>query len=118
MYTLPLMPPVTLDTNGKHRRVAFLMPHEQLRCPAGHSMPRRAWAQGSHPMLVERCEHRDPPGRRQDECGKLVYWILVPGGYRIAAEVSSSEAHEMELQRLEVDKVLAFLGLRWPEAAA
>ena len=69
-------------------------------------------------MLVERCEHRDPPGRRQDECGKLVYWILVPGGYRIAAEVSSSEAHEMELQRLEVDKVLAFLGLRWETETA
>lgn len=68
-------------------------------------------------MLVERCEHRDPPGRRTDECGKLVYWILVPGGFRIAAEVSSSEAHEMELHRLEVDKVLAYLGLRWPEAA-
>jgi hypothetical protein len=112
------MPSMNPETNGKHRRVAFLMPLEQLRCPAGHPIPRRAWSSGSHPSLVERCEHRDPPGRRADECGKLVYWLLVPGGYRIAAEVSSAEAHQMELQRLEIENVLAFLGLRWPEVAA
>lgn len=68
-------------------------------------------------MLAERCGHLYPPGNR-GECQKLIYWMLVPGGLRIVAEISSSEAHEMETKCMDVEKVLTFLGLRWPRAAA
>lgn len=67
-------------------------------------------------MLAERCEYREPPGNK-GECGKLIYWILVPGGIRIIAEVTSSEAHEMESKCMDVEQVLSFLGLRWQKAA-
>jgi hypothetical protein len=80
-------------------------------------MPRRAWAPGAHPMLAERCEYKAPPGNA-GECGKLIYWILVPGGFRIVAEITSSEAHAMESRCMDVEQVLSFLGLRWSRSAA
>jgi hypothetical protein len=79
-------------------------------------MKHRAWSPGG--MLAERCEFRPPPGRVADECGAVVYWLRVPGAMKIVAEITSSEAHEMEEKGMSIADILEFLGLRWPRAAA
>lgn len=68
-------------------------------------------------MMTQRCDFRYPPGNA-GVCGACVYWLLLPGGFKILAEVSSTEAHHMEQSRMNLEQVLAFLGLRWPRAAA
>lgn len=68
-------------------------------------------------MLAERCDFRPPPGRVADECGAIVYWLRVPGGIKIAAEITSGEAHEMEEKSMLIDDILSFLGIRWEAAA-
>jgi hypothetical protein len=94
----------------------FALPNEPLYCPHGHELG-DAWPAGDNPMLTQRCDYRPPPGNA-GTCNACVYWILLPGGVRIAVEVSSAEAHEMERRRMNIEQVLAFLGLRWPRAAA
>lgn len=68
-------------------------------------------------MLAERCDYREPPGNT-GECGAIVYWIRVPGGMRIVAEITSSEAHRMEAECMGIEQILELLGLRWPRIAA
>lgn len=99
----------------------LLLPNERIHCPKGHKIRRRTWAIGQTPMLAERCSHLEPPGNI--ECGELVYWILVPGGMRIVAQISSAEAHAMETTCIGIEdadrcltQILTFLGLRWPRA--
>jgi len=66
-------------------------------------------------MLTQRCTYREPPGK--GVCNVCVYWLLLPGGFRILVELTSAEAHDMEQKRLNLEQLLGFLGLRWKTAA-
>lgn len=96
----------------RSRQPHFAFPGEQIYCPNGHKIDHNVWAISEDPMVVRRCEFKwEAAGAGR--CNTCVYWILMPGGYRIVKEVTSSEAHEMEQQRMTVKEVVMFLGLRW-----
>ena len=80
-------------------------------CPNNHKLEHNVWAAGDSPMLTQRCDYRDPGTRVV--CNACVYWLLLPGGFRILLELTSSEAHELEKRRLNLEQLLAYLGLRW-----
>lgn len=115
------------------RSVALFLPGEPMCCPAGHPFAKDVWAIGEEPSGGQRCRYVPPPpsrhirtrglervrsvpgerARMAVECGLLVYWMLMPGGTRLAAEVTSRELHAMEEQRMNVTRIRDFLGLRW-----
>src|SRR4051812_29027514 len=98
------------------RRAPHLaLPHEDLYCPDGHKLEHNVWAAGDSPMLTQRCVHREPPGKTV--CNLCVYWLMLPGGFRILLELTSAEAHDLEKRRLNLVQLLEFLGLRWKKAA-
>lgn len=88
------------------------LPGEPLYCPNGHKLDHDIWPVGEHPQTTQRCDFRIPPGNA-GVCGVCVYWLMLPGGIRLAVEVTSSEAHHMQQERMSVKEVLAFLNLRW-----
>lgn len=101
---------------ASRRAPHFALPGESVYCPNGHELD-DAWSAGDNPMLTQRCGFRYPPGNA-GACEACVYWLLMPGGVRIAVEVTSSEAHEMMRRRMSIEQLLTFLGLRWHRAAA
>src|SRR5450759_1736056 len=101
---------------ASRRSPHFALPGERLRCPNGHELG-DAWPAGDSPMLTQRCDFKRPPGNA-GTCDACVYWILLPGGFRIAVEVTSAEAHEMERRRMTIEQLLEYLGLRWRQYAA
>lgn len=94
------------------RPIGLLVPNRELVCSNGHKIHHRAWAPGKFPMLAERCDYREPPGN-SGECGAIVYWLKTPGGIRIVKELSSSEAHEMESQCMDIEQLFNFIA-PWP----
>jgi hypothetical protein len=98
------------------RGIMVFLPGEALLCPAGHKMLKDVWLIGEEPSGGQRCKHVSPPRpghMRGVECGLLVYWMLFPGGMRLAAAVTSRELHEMEERHMTVAQIRDFLGLRW-----
>jgi len=103
---------------GEIRDIHVFLPGEPLACPGGHIFRKDVWFVGVEPSGGMRCKHIEPPRPGQGrgsgvECGLLVYWMLFPGGMRLAASVTSRELHEMEAKHMNVAEIRDFLGLRW-----
>jgi len=92
------------------------MPGEALFCPICGSKLDDVWPVGATPMTSQRCNAKPPPGNA-GVCGTCVYWIMLPGGVRIAVEITSNEAHFMQQERMHEKEVLSFLNLRWVRPA-
>lgn len=92
----------------------MLIADEPLRCSYGHAIPTDQWA---WPHGGVRCRYKAPPARSSDICGCVLYVLALPGGVRVVVEVTSSELHEMERARMDLDQARVFLGLKWARAA-
>ncbi len=94
----------------------FALPGESIFCPKGHELD-DAWVAGDSPMLTQRCGHKYPPGNA-GTCDVCIYWLQLPGGFRIVVEVTSAEAFEMQAKRMNIEQLLTYVGLRWQKKAA
>jgi hypothetical protein len=107
-----------MSAPGEFRDIMLFLPGEPLLCPACHKIHKDVWLIGEEPSGGQRCKHMEPPRPGQGrgsgvECGLLVYWMLFPGGMKLAAAVTSREIHEMEEKHMTVAQIRDFLGLRW-----
>ncbi len=101
---------------ASRRAPHFALPGESIFCPNGHELD-DAWVAGDSPMLTQRCGFKYPPGNA-GTCEMCIYWLQLPGGFRIVVEVASSEAFEMQSKRMNIEQLLNYLGLRWQKKAA
>lgn len=92
------------------RAFALVMPDEQMTCPAGHSLGRNAWTVGEDSGGGLRCRSARRSG---GECGRVVYWMLMPNGTRLVLEVTPEEIAEMERAHMTGRRVRDYLGLRF-----
>lgn len=101
---------------ASRRAPHFALPGEPIYCPNGHELD-DAWVAGDSPMLTQRCGFKYPPGN-VGTCEICVYWLQLPGAFRIVVEVTSGEAYEMMQKRMNIEQLLQYLGLRWPRKKA
>jgi len=97
------------------RRVWVATGAGPLTCPEGHRFKDTdlVWQEG-----CLRCKHKAERG--DAECGKLVYLLggglVNPRGQPlvILAEISAGEMRTMASERMDHDRALEFLGIRFP----
>lgn len=86
------------------RRHLWLRPGEPLVCPNGHRLKHNSAILQHDALICQFTEHG-----MQGQCGARAYVLVMPGGLRFVAEVTSAEMLTMRDQAMSVGEAVTFL---------